>query len=226
MKVADEVWVSTALLHREHPERERFSVAEIKQRWRQECGKQPVRTGFQIHLSSHCLANRPKDPATHRMLQDVGRGLRRLHRISDPCHGDRQNGKVRPDKWDLPAEYQTLVDWYDTVYSKPPSPPASAPAGINPVSLWQSHPESSLPAAWSGMQSATAFINSDGAVVIPENLRRELELDEGTRISIYREDDRLVLQPITEKFIHSLVGCCKGEDSLVEAREREHRLEK
>ncbi len=33
-------------------------------------------------------------------------------------------------------------------------------------------------------------------------------------------------QPVTEEFIRSLVGCCKGEDSLVEARERDHRIEK
>jgi|SRR5450631_1912729 hypothetical protein len=35
-----------------------------------------------------------------------------------------------------------------------------------------------------------------------------------------------ILQPITDEFIHSLRGCCKGETSLVEAREREHRIEK
>jgi hypothetical protein len=34
------------------------------------------------------------------------------------------------------------------------------------------------------------------------------------------------LQPVTDEFIRSLVGCCKGEDSLVDAREREHRMEK
>jgi len=28
---------------------------------------------------------------------------------------------------------------------------------------------------------------------------------------------------VCEEYIHSLLGCCKGEDSLVEAREREHR---
>jgi AbrB family looped-hinge helix DNA binding protein len=62
--------------------------------------------------------------------------------------------------------------------------------------------------------------------VIPSDLRRELGIEEGTRISIYREHDRLVLVPITDAFIHSLVGCLKGKDSLVEAREREHRIEK
>ena len=28
---------------------------------------------------------------------------------------------------------------------------------------------------------------------------------------------------VSEEYIHGLVGSCKGEDSLVEAREREHR---
>jgi hypothetical protein len=33
-------------------------------------------------------------------------------------------------------------------------------------------------------------------------------------------------QPVSEEFIHSVRGCSKGEESLVEAREREHRIEK
>ena len=35
-----------------------------------------------------------------------------------------------------------------------------------------------------------------------------------------------VIEPVTDEFIRSLRGCLKGEDSLVEAREREHRIEK
>ena len=34
--VADEVWIATALLHREHPARENFSVKEIIERVRKE----------------------------------------------------------------------------------------------------------------------------------------------------------------------------------------------
>lgn len=33
-------------------------------------------------------------------------------------------------------------------------------------------------------------------------------------------------EPVTDEFIRSLRGCSKGESSLVEAREREHRAEK
>ena len=34
------------------------------------------------------------------------------------------------------------------------------------------------------------------------------------------------VRPITEDYISSLRGCCKGEDSLVKALQREHRHEK
>jgi hypothetical protein len=43
---------------------------------------------------------------------------------------------------------------------------------------------------------------------------------------VRRESDDQVLPPVTSDFIRSLRGCLKGEDSLVEAWEREHRIEK
>ncbi len=42
---------------------------------------------------------------------------------------------------------------------------------------------------------------------------------------VRRESDDQVL-PVTSDFIRSLRGCLKGEDSLVEAWELEHRIEK
>lgn len=44
--------------------------------------------------------------------------------------------------------------------------------------------------------------------------------------TIQGEYNNSILQPVTDEYIHSLRGCCKGEDSLVEARDREHRIEK
>lgn len=43
---------------------------------------------------------------------------------------------------------------------------------------------------------------------------------------VRRESDEQALPPVTSDFIRSLRGCLKGEDSLVEAWEREHRIEK
>jgi hypothetical protein len=40
------------------------------------------------------------------------------------------------------------------------------------------------------------------------------------------DDNNPVVQPVTPEFIHSLRGCCRGEGSMLEDREREHRIEK
>ncbi|HZR56405.1 MAG TPA: AbrB/MazE/SpoVT family DNA-binding domain-containing protein [Terriglobales bacterium] len=69
-------------------------------------------------------------------------------------------------------------------------------------------------------------MSSKGQIVIPSALREKLNIKTGTRLAVRSENNQLVLQPITKEFISSLAGCCKGEDSLVETRERDHRIEK
>jgi hypothetical protein len=225
VKVADEVWTSVALLHKENPERADFAVEEIKARARQE--NWPIRPGFNVHASYHCLANKPANPANHRMLYEDSRGRKRLYRPGDPCHSERQNGKVHPDKLDLLPAYQSLVDWYDKVYSKQSAYPSS-PASRSGKSEQRQVPLD-VPAAFADfeeMRSATAFVGPGGTVVLPEYLQQELSLQEGSCLSIYRDKERVVLLPITDKFIRSLRGSCKGDYSLLEDREREHRDEK
>jgi AbrB family looped-hinge helix DNA binding protein len=69
-------------------------------------------------------------------------------------------------------------------------------------------------------------VSSKGQVVIPAELREKLGIEAGTRIAVRIEKDHLILEPIDEGYIRRLRGSLKGPDSLVEAREREHRLEK
>jgi AbrB family looped-hinge helix DNA binding protein len=76
------------------------------------------------------------------------------------------------------------------------------------------------------MDTMFTVVSSKGQIVIPATLREQLGIQAGTRLAIQRENNHLVLQPITDEFIHSLRGCLKGKTSLVEAREREHRIEK
>lgn len=223
MKVADEVWTSIALLHRENPERVDFSVDEIKARARRE--NWPIRPGFNVHASYHCLANKPANPANHRMLYEDSRGRKRLYRPGDPYHSEREKGKIHPDKQDLPPAYQSLVDWYDAIYSK-----QSAATSPTPVTVPHQFPPNANAnnAGFLGldeMRSETAFVGPGGTVVLPQYLQQELNLKEGSCLSIYRDKDRLVLLPITEEFIRSVRGVLKGY-SLLEDREREHRIEK
>jgi bifunctional DNA-binding transcriptional regulator/antitoxin component of YhaV-PrlF toxin-antitoxin module len=226
MRVADAIWTATALLHQEDPEAEDFEVQEIVSRAVQEKLVGGFRPGLQAHASGHCVANKKPNGGRYRMLYETDRGRRRLLRLGDSSHPDR-NGEIRPDKSELPAEYRALVDWYDAVYSKrtPASPSAPVVSDTEPaVQERAAYAKMSSPS--SEMQSGTAFVSSAGGFVIPHQLRKEMGIQEGTCLAIYREQDHLVLQPITKEFIHSLVGCCKGEDSLVGAREREHRMEK
>jgi hypothetical protein len=127
MLVADEAWLATALLHREHPEAEDFSLDEIRDRSLKEFHDR--RPGVWQHIVSHCVASNPPNPAQYRMLHSSARGRRRLYRRGDPVHPDRR-GKEHPEKRDIPEHYHALVDWYLAEYNRngAPSPGSSNPA--------------------------------------------------------------------------------------------------
>lgn len=63
-------------------------------------------------------------------------------------------------------------------------------------------------------------ISSKGQLVIPAELREEMNLSAGTKVAIRREGNTLVLHPVTAEFIDSLIGCTKGAGA---ERERAHR---
>lgn len=114
--VADETWVATALLHREHPKRRDFAVSEIVARVREEEIMRPLRAGVRVHATLHCVANLPANPARYRMLFATGRSTRRLYRPGDATHPTR-SGKVVPRREDIPPVYGALLDWYQNDYA-------------------------------------------------------------------------------------------------------------
>ena len=66
-----------------------------------------------------------------------------------------------------------------------------------------------------------------GQVVIPRWLRKEFEIEEGTRAHVYREGDAIVLKPITPKHIKNLRGSLKGAGvlkALLDDRKREREI--
>lgn len=227
MTLADSVWLATALLHRENSKALDFSGHEIIEKATGEKLVKGFRPGLQVFVSKHCVANKSPNPLRHRILLETTRGRRRLFKQGDPFHPDREGGKIRPDRTELPAEYQPLVDWYDEIYSKGSPHPASAPR-MDGLDALPQLPQNST-TGFSGfdeMRSATAFIGPGGTVVLPEYLQQELGLKEGSCLSIYRDKERVVLLPITDEFVRSLRGSLKGDYSLLEDRERDHRIEK
>ena len=112
IKVADEVWIATALLHRRHPQRDDFSLEEIVECVRREKFSPLVRPGVYVHAVQHCVANRPPNPGRYRMLFETAPGRRRLYRPGDAYHPLREGSKSVPDIDDLPAGYGGLLAWY------------------------------------------------------------------------------------------------------------------
>jgi hypothetical protein len=113
VKVADEVWVATALLHRENPEQPDFAVDEIVNMARREdLTGGALRPGVYVHVVQHCVANRHPNPGRYRMLFEAAPGRRRLYRPGDAYDPEREGGKTTPVPEELPAQYRGLLDWY------------------------------------------------------------------------------------------------------------------
>jgi AbrB family looped-hinge helix DNA binding protein len=73
----------------------------------------------------------------------------------------------------------------------------------------------------------TIHFSVKGQVVIPGWLRKEFDIEEGTRAFVYQDGDSIVLKPITPKHIRNLRGSLKGTGALkalIDDRKREREL--
>jgi hypothetical protein len=138
LRIADGVWLATALLQTEHADRPDFAESEIQARFLREGfprGKNS--NSLTTNINSHCVANRPRsrsrlDPTKlqggpYRLLYETRSGFRRLFRPGDGVHPDRSQGrrdfKSVPVRDQIPEKYHYLLDWYDSWLK---SSPASA----------------------------------------------------------------------------------------------------
>lgn len=117
IKVADEIWIANALLHREQPYRRSFQPREILERAKEEALHSPARRGLQWHVYLHCVANRAPNGADYRMLYETPDGGRRLFQTGDDSHPSR-GGKIIPDRMEIPEQYRYLIDWYRSDYER------------------------------------------------------------------------------------------------------------
>ncbi len=128
LRLSDEAWIIVALLHRENPKRNDFTISEIVERARREgvCGE--LRPGFRPHVTLHCVANLPPNPGKKRMLYATGKHTRRLFRPGDDFHPLREGSSTKPNRAEIPTAYQELLNWYESEYlaqsrGEPPADP-------------------------------------------------------------------------------------------------------
>jgi hypothetical protein len=113
LPAADAVWVATALLQREHPDREDFVVPEIVEKVKSEhlTTRQPMT--IYLHANQHCVANRPPNNVRLRMLVETAPGKRRLFHEGDEYHPLRAKSRVVPKEESLPSKFRPLLKWYE-----------------------------------------------------------------------------------------------------------------
>jgi len=73
----------------------------------------------------------------------------------------------------------------------------------------------------------TVYFSIKGQVVIPRRLRKEFEIEEGTRAYVEGTPDGILIKPVTAKFIRGLRGSLKGKGvlkALMDDRKREREL--
>ncbi len=76
-------------------------------------------------------------------------------------------------------------------------------------------------------KTGTVTFTVKGQVVIPRWLRRDFEINEGTRAVVYKQNDHIVLKPLTAQHYSRLRGSLKGTkamDVFMSERKREREL--
>ena len=119
---AVEVFLATALLHKEQPGRPDFTIQEIVNRAARENITGEMRSGVNVHASQHCVANRAPNPAKHRMLFATGKHTRRLFLPGDEQHPER-TGKIFPDAEEVPERFLALLEWARMRYEQKTAEP-------------------------------------------------------------------------------------------------------
>ena len=60
----------------------------------------------------------------------------------------------------------------------------------------------------------TIYFTVKGQVVIPQWLRKLFDIETGTRALVYKEDDHIVLKPITAQHYKRVRGSLKGTKAM------------
>jgi AbrB family looped-hinge helix DNA binding protein len=79
----------------------------------------------------------------------------------------------------------------------------------------------------SSTKTDTVSFTTKGQVVIPSWLRKDFDINEGTRAVVYKHNDHIVLKPLTAQHYRRLRGSLKGTkamDVFMSERKREREL--
>jgi AbrB family looped-hinge helix DNA binding protein len=76
------------------------------------------------------------------------------------------------------------------------------------------------------MERQITTVSTKGQLVIPAEMRTRLGIHPGTRVSMTIEDQRIILQPVSEKLVDETLGMLAGGPSLADELQKERRTDK
>ena len=65
-----------------------------------------------------------------------------------------------------------------------------------------------------------------GQVVIPSKLRRKFGIKKGTQVYLYERNGEIIIKPITDEYIRSMVGITGTQGKLLKALKEEKAKER
>lgn len=64
------------------------------------------------------------------------------------------------------------------------------------------------------MERELTTVSTKGQLVIPSEIREALQIQPGTRMVVMQEENRIILQPVNERFLKETRGITAGGRSL------------
>ena len=64
------------------------------------------------------------------------------------------------------------------------------------------------------MDKGWTTVSTKGQLVIPSDIRDALQMRPGTRVVVVQEENRIILQPVNERFLKETRGITAGGPSL------------
>jgi len=76
------------------------------------------------------------------------------------------------------------------------------------------------------MNTQITTVSTKGQLVIPAEMRTLLGIHPGSRIALTLEQERIVLQPVTDQLVDDTAGMLRGGPSLADELQQKRRKEK
>jgi len=178
------VWIALATLHKENTHRDAFQAKEIANKIK-ELDIQSASDGtVSTHISSHCVANKPAQPDTHRKIVRVRQGWYRLFVEGDYYDDARKKGQILPLPEMMPKKFHNLLDWYHNDY----------------VNQEHEKPESLLDASFKILYSKENVKEpeftqvNNNTIQIPKKIVTKLNLKSGDHLAFIPMGDEIILK--------------------------------